>query len=109
MSQNHDLTPQMFTRRMYETSRQVPIRPWDPYYVEPEAKDLLCIVINSRGAIHKLEAAQEKIKKISQPMGEISEAIFLAERSESQAHLSLRVNFGYDSDTIFDDFVPYWW
>ena len=98
-----------FTRRVFETSGEVSLRPWCRYYVEPEAKDLLCIVINSRGAIQKLEAAQEKIKNISQPMGEISEAIFLAERSESQAHLSLRANFGYDSDTIFDDFVPNWW
>ena len=109
-----------FTRRVFETSREVPLRPWDRYYVEAEAKDLLRIVINSRAILQQLKSVQQALGSSTWEDGDpippyfvamrgICEAIGLAKRSESQAHLSLYVNFGYDSNTIFDDFVPYWW
>ncbi len=97
------------------------LKPWPDFYIEPEATDLLCILFRSRDTQTKLKSAKENLERLPngmhilsdavplpQSLQRIEEAIVLAKGSESQAHDSLRVNFGYDSKTFPEKDFAFW-
>jgi hypothetical protein len=103
------------------------LRPWPKDDIEPVAINLLYIVNWSRHAQEKLKTAKERILEIADALHEkshqchevrnyrrpfytmaqdlqnrtqeISEAIYLAKRTQEEAHGILRTQLGYDSET----------